>query len=101
MAEVVTIVSGTVPHDREREVIDPYREALEAGLPPGIERTSLLRANGGDLAILTVWRRRADLEAMLATGEEPLARRLIREAGGSPEVRMYEIVADTSSLGQP
>jgi hypothetical protein len=28
-----------------------------------------------------VWQRRADLDAMLASGEEPFARRLIRSAG--------------------
>ncbi len=77
MAEVVTIVTGAIPAGREHEVVDPYREAL------------------------SVWHRRADLEAMLASGEEPFARRLIRGAGGTPDVRIYDIVhrAATTSGG--
>ena len=55
--------------------------------------TFLLGSGAGELAILSVWHRRADLDAMLASGEEPLARRLIRDAGGTPEAMFYEILA--------
>jgi len=34
---------------------------------------------------------------MLASGEEPFARRLIRAAGGSPEVAIYEVVHRATS----
>lgn len=52
------------------------------------------------MAILSVWHRRADLDAMLASGEEPFARRLIHSAGGTPQVAIYEIVVRaTSSTG--
>lgn len=93
MAEVVTLVTGRVEPDRAHEVTDPYREALEDGPPPDIEETFLLQAEGGQMAILSVWHRRADLDAMLASGEEPFARRLIRGAGGNPQVAVFEIVA--------
>ena len=92
MAEVVTIVTGAIPEGREQEVVDPYREGLKEGPPPDIEETFLLRAEGGQMAIVSVWHRRAGLDAMLASGEEPFARRLIREAGGTPDVRIYDIV---------
>ncbi len=92
MAEVITLVTGLVEPGRAHEVIDPYREALKDGPPPDLEETFLLRGDGSRMAILSVWHRRADLDAMLASGEEPFARRLIREAGGIPEVAAYEVV---------
>jgi hypothetical protein len=92
MAEVVTMVSGTIDPDRSDEVLGTYREALRDGPPPDIAETFLLREEGDRLSVLSVWHRRADLEAMLASGEEPFARRLIRGAGGTPEVRILEIL---------
>lgn len=97
MAEVVTIVTGVIAPERAHEVADPYREGLREGPPPDIEETFLLRGERNRMAILSVWHRRADLEAMLASGEEPFARRLIRTAGGSPEVAIYEIVHRATS----
>lgn len=92
MAEVVTLVSGLIEPGRAHEVLDPYREALQQGPPPEIEETFLLKGDGDQMAILSVWHRRADLDAMLASGQEPFARRLIRSAGGTPEVAIYEVV---------
>jgi hypothetical protein len=97
MAEVVTLVSGRIQSDRVAEVTDPYREALKNGPPPDLEETFLLAGDAGQVAILTVWHRRADLDAMLASGEEPFARRLIRSAGATPEVSIYEIVIRATS----
>ena len=93
MAEIVTLVTGTVEPDRVHEVADPYRESLAVGPPDFLEETFLLRPDAGELAILSVWHRRADLDAMLASGEEPFARRLIREAGGTPEATFFEVLA--------
>ncbi len=93
MAEAVTIVRGVIAPDRNHEVADRYREAVKDGPPPTLEETFLLQADGGEIAIVSVWHRRADLDALLASGEEPLARRLVRGAGGTPEVTIYEIVA--------
>jgi hypothetical protein len=97
VAEVVTIVTGVVPTERIHEVVDPYQAALKDGPPPAIEQTLLLRHDGGQIAILTMWRRRADLDALLSSDEEPFARRLIREAGGTPEVSMYEVVGQAKA----
>ncbi|MGH2489739.1 MAG: hypothetical protein ACRDFR_09015 [Candidatus Limnocylindria bacterium] len=93
MAEVVTLVTGRIPAERVDEVTDPYRQALKDGPPPTLEETFLLRHEGEEIGILSVWRRCIDLDDMLASGEEPFARRLIREAGGTPEVKIYEIVS--------
>jgi len=99
MAEVVTLVTGRVRAERVDEVTDPYRQALRDGPPPDLEETFLLRREGEEeIGILSVWHRRADLDAMLASGEGPFARRLIRSAGGTPEVRIYEIVSRAAGV---
>lgn len=97
MAEVVTIVTGVIAPERANEISDTYQEALREGPPADIEETFLLRGEGGRIGILSVWRRRADLDAMLASGEEPFARRLIRSAGGTPDVAIYEILYRATS----
>ena len=92
MGAVVTRVSGRVAAERQAEVSGPYAEAVAAGPPPGIDQTMLLR-DGDEVSILTVWSRREDLEATMTSDEEPFARRLIRQAGGTPAVRIFEVVA--------
>jgi hypothetical protein len=97
VAEVVTVVSGIIEPERANEVIATYSEALKDGPPPFLEETFLVKGQDGEMAIISVWHRRADLDALLASGEEPFARRLIRTAGGSPEARIYEIVTRSTS----
>lgn len=92
MGAVVTWVSGRVAADRQQEVTGAYAAGIAAGLPPDIDQTMLIR-DGDELSIVTVWPRREDLEATLASDEEPFARRLIRQAGGTPSVRIFELVA--------
>lgn len=92
MGAVITMVRGKVLPERVSEVADPYREALKEGPPPDLEQTFLLQDADGQLAIMSVWHRREDLEAMLASGDEPFARRLIRSAGGTPEVAIYDVL---------
>ena len=55
----------------------------------------MLIQDGDEMSIVTVWTRREDLEATIASNEEPFARRLIRQAGGTPSVRIFEVVAHT------
>ncbi len=99
MAEVVTLVTGYVEPDTIPEVTATSRKALEGGTPPDLEETFLLSGAAGQVGVLSVWHRRADLDAMLASGEEPFARRLIRSAGGTPEVAVYDIVVRATSSG--
>lgn len=100
MDPVVTVVSGRVPAERQESVANRYREELARGLPPGIVQTMLYRADD-ELSILTVWRTREDLEAMIAVGDEPFARRLIREAGGAPVVRVLDLLAGARNDRDP
>ena len=62
-----------------------------------VEETFLLRAGEDRVALVSVWHRRADLDAMLVSGEEPPARRLIRTHGGEPEATFWEVVVRGST----
>ena len=95
MGEVVTWVSGNVFRDRQEEISRGFRAAIDAGIPPGIAETMLLR-DGDEVSVLTTWRTREDLQATIGSPEEPLARRLIREAGGVPSVRIFEVIERAS-----
>lgn len=97
MGSVVTMVSARIAPDRVPEVTGPFSEALRAGLPGERRQTSLLRGDGDVWRLVTVWRSREDLEDYLASVEEPFARRLFREAGGMPEVEIFEVVLDSGA----
>lgn len=94
---VLSLVTATIAAERQIEVSAPYGEAIAKGLPPGIRQTFLLVGDDGTMAIATVWNRREDLDAMRSSGEEPLARRLLREAGGDPGARFFDIAAESPS----
>jgi hypothetical protein len=89
---VMSIVRGVVPLASIDELASNYRQAA-ASRPDTIITTSLLVGDQGTVAIATVWRDRAALETMRDSGEEPLARRLIREAGGQPVAEFFEVRA--------
>jgi hypothetical protein len=95
VAMALSFVRGIVASDRLDEVVAPYRLAIAAGLPPTIAATYLLTDASGTVAVATVWRDRADLDAMVASGVEPFARRLIREAGGEPLAEFFNIAASS------
>jgi hypothetical protein len=101
MAEVITVVTGRLPPDRMIELEAAYREVLRDGVPPTLEETFLLRTTDDRVAILSIWHRRADLDALLASGEEPPARRMIRTHGGEPEATFWEVVVRGSSVAGP
>jgi len=94
MGMALSFVSGRViDTDRLSDLRELYEGGLAGGLPPTIDHTYLLRGEAGSVAIVTVWKDRRDLDAMLLSGEEPFARRLIREAGGGPAAQFFDIVA--------
>jgi hypothetical protein len=94
---VLSFVSASVAPDRRDDVIRPYSEAVAHGLPTGLRQTFLLVGEDETMAIATVWNSREDLDAMLASGEEPLARRLLREAGGEPQATFFDIRVEGGS----
>ena len=98
---ILSFVSARVSPERRDEVIRPYSEMVSGGLPPAIRETFLLVGDEDDImAIATVWHRREDLERVRSSGEEPFARRVLREAGGEPEARFFEIAAEAPSDGR-
>jgi len=97
MAEVITLVTGEIPPNRVEALEVAYRELVRGGLGPALEDTFLVKT-GERLGILTLWHRRADLDALLASGEEPPARRLIRTHGGEPEVTIWEVAVRGSAV---
>jgi hypothetical protein len=99
--KIMSIVRARIDPGRVDLIRMPYEAALAAGLPPAIVETSLLADESGDVAIATVWRDRATLDAMLATGEEPFARRLLREAGGEPRAEFFDILATSTDAHGP
>jgi hypothetical protein len=94
MTSVVTMVTAWIAPEREAEVTGPFREAVRAGMPER-RHTSLLRGDDGWWCVATTWASRAALHAYLASTEEPFARRLFRNAGGTPEVMVFDVVADS------
>jgi heme-degrading monooxygenase HmoA len=92
MPAVITIVSGDVAPERRAELVAAYEAATAGELPPAIEMT-FLAGDTDAVSVVTVWRSREQLDAFLGSGEEPLARRLIREAGATPSVRILEVLA--------
>lgn len=89
---VLSVVSSRISPDRREEVVRHYSEMVKRGLPPAIERALLLSGGDGTMAVSTVWKIRADPDAMPASGEEPFARRLLREAGGEPGAIFFDIL---------
>ena len=101
MAEVITLVTGDIPTHRVVALEEAYRELVRSGLGPALEDTFLVKAAGDRVGILSLWHRRADLDALLASGEEPPARRLIRTHGGDPAVTIWEVVIRGSAVAGP
>jgi hypothetical protein len=89
----LSFVRGTISPDRLEEIAAPYRAAIARGLPSTMAATYLLSDASGTVAIATIWHDRADLDAMVASGEEPFARRLIRQAGGDPQAEFFDVMA--------
>jgi len=102
MGQVFSIVSGSIAREGLERLQEEYRAGVDGPKPPGLAATWLLV--GGDtstasveVAIATLWRDRADLDAMVATGQEPFARRLIREAGGTPSAAFFDVLQGSTA----
>lgn len=92
MSGIVTMVSARISEERVEGLMAAFNQAVRAGLPEQRRQTSLLRGDDGGWRIVTLWSSRADLDDYLASGDEPFARRVLREAGGTPSVEVLEVV---------
>lgn len=93
----LSLVSAGIPPERQPEVVEAYRRMVGAGLPPAIRETFLLVSEDGTVAVATLWESRAALDAVRSGPEEPFARRVLREAGGAPEARFFDVLAEGGS----
>ena len=100
MAKVITLVTGDIPPDRLEALEVAYRDLVQGGLGSALEDTFLIKTSGDRTAILTLWHRRGELDAVLASGEEPPARRLIRTHGGDPQVTIWDVVIRGSAVAR-
>lgn len=93
---VLTMVAGNVPDDRLDDLVAGYQALLAGPFPDGLLETSLLRGDGHEWMVATLWRDREAIAAMRASGEPPAALRLFTEVGGQPRVGIYDVVATRS-----
>jgi hypothetical protein len=93
----LSLVSAKIAPERQADVAEAYRGMVETNLPPVMRETFLLVADDGTVAIATAWNSRAALDAVRSGPEEPFARRVLREAGGDPKARFFDIVAEAAS----
>ena len=87
---VVSLVSARVASERREEMRRQFAETVGLGLPAAIRQTFLLE-DEDEMAIATAWRSREDLDTVRAAPEEPFARRVLREAGGEPVARFFDV----------
>ena len=97
---VMSFVSATIAAERRDDVTGPYSDMVAKDLPDAIRQTFLLAGDDGTMAIATVWNSREELEAMRASGDEPFARRVLREAGGEPQAVFFDIAAEAPPRGR-
>jgi heme-degrading monooxygenase HmoA len=90
---ILTMAAGNVPDDRVDDLVAGYQALLQGPFPDGLLETSLLRGEGHEWAVATLWRDREAIVAMRASGEPPAALRLFADVGGQPRAAVYEVVA--------
>jgi hypothetical protein len=100
VAEVVTVVRGQVPTNREAELIGGFAGLKNDPRPAGLLKSELHRGEDGWWQIQTVWRDRTALDAMRAGSEPPAAPRLFRQVGAEPTLQIYEIVSVISAASE-
>jgi len=93
---VLTVVSATVDPAQEGHLTAAYQAVLDAEVPDGLLASALLRGDGNQWQITTLWRDRAALDAMrarmLARPELPAAPRVFREAGAEPTLAIFDVI---------
>jgi hypothetical protein len=100
MSEIVSMVSAHIAPDRIAEVVEGFGAAVRVGMPER-QHTSLLRAEGGLMRIVTVWRSRHHLDRYLAGVDKPFAVSLLENAGGETTVDVLELVMDSNTAWWP
>ncbi len=95
--EVLIVISGMVDPTREDEFVAGYEKLASAELPDGLLRTELLRGQGGEWRIETLFRDQAAVNAMRSRREPPPAPQLFRDVGAEPSLIVFDVVARRSA----
>ncbi len=92
--KVVTLVSGEVPAAKCGQFETAYQSVKSGVLPEGLERSFLLKKEGGSGLLYTIesiWSSGEALQAMKSR-EKPKAVSLFEEVGVSPTVEIHEMI---------
>jgi heme-degrading monooxygenase HmoA len=91
---VVTVLSARVDVNRVQDLERAYQAAL-VELPSGILETFLVRdtRSTGSYQIITVWKSRADLDAMRSSGVTPKGVQIFQSVGAGPDVSVLDVIA--------
>ncbi len=92
MTKVATFVSGRVPTSEVEKFESGYRSLKSSPLPPGLERSFLLKSlkDPGAYTIQTIWGSREALDSMRSS-EKPKAVAAFEAFGVVPQVEIQEI----------
>ncbi len=92
---MLTVADATVAEDRVAELVEGFRAMVGEGLPEGLLRTELLRGRDGRWRVQSLWRERADLDALRSSGKPPAALELFRSVGSehTHDVFFVEVTA--------
>lgn len=91
---VLTILEAQVASGRESALQAAYRDAAGGPFPPGLVRSTLLRAANDPSVwrIEALWKSRVALEAM-RSAVTPRGVQIFRAAGAEPTLSVFEVVA--------
>ena len=92
--KVLTFVQGEVPASKIREFEAGYAALKKEPLPPGLERSYLLKntEKPETYTIVSVWESREALEKMRSSVSEPAAPALFKKFGATPQLEIHEAV---------
>lgn len=95
---IMSVLEANVAANRVSDLVSAYRVGI-TDLEPGIVQTWLVKsASNPDVwRIQTLWRDRAALQAMRATGQTPKGILFFRAAGAEPALSLWEVAADATA----
>jgi heme-degrading monooxygenase HmoA len=93
---VLSVTSATVPPESEAAIVEAFR-AVTSQLPHMVLHTSLVRGEGNDWRIVTLWRSRDQLEEYRRSVQTPAAIKIFQDAGARPTVAVLEVVHEAAT----
>ncbi|GAA4683193.1 hypothetical protein Prum_066710 [Phytohabitans rumicis] len=90
------MTSATLPSGAEAPVTEAYRQAT-ATLPHMVIHTALVRGEGNEWRIVTLWRSREQWEEYRRSVDTPAAVKIFRDAGAEPVVAVFDVVHRAAS----